>query len=98
MIINGFDTSKKVMIVAEIGNNHEGKISLAKKMIDLAHKAGADAVKFQTFKVEKFILSKNKKRFEKLKKFQLTYGEFRILKTYTLKKKNDFYFYSFGLR
>jgi len=90
MIINGFDTNKKVMIVAEIGNNHEGKISLAKKMINLAHKAGADAVKFQTFKVEKFILSKNKKRFEKLKKFQLTYNEFRILKSYTLKKKMIF--------
>jgi sialic acid synthase SpsE len=54
-------------------------MQLAKKLVLSAKKSGADAVKFQTFKVEKFILSKNKKRFEKLKKFQLTYNEFRIL-------------------
>ncbi len=87
MIINGFNTKKKVLIVAEIGNNHEGKFILAKKMIDLAHKAGADAVKFQTFKVEKFISKKNEERFQKLKKFQLSFSEFNKLKSYTVKKK-----------
>lgn len=34
-------------IIAEIGINHNGKLELAKKLIDLAVKAGADAVKFQ---------------------------------------------------
>lgn len=34
-------------IIAEIGINHNGSIELAKKMIDLAVKAGCDAVKFQ---------------------------------------------------
>jgi len=90
MIINGFNTKKKVLIVAEIGNNHEGKFILAKKMIDLAHKAGADAVKFQTFKVEKFISKKNEERFQKLKKFQLSFSEFNKLKSYTVKKKMIF--------
>ena len=42
--------SKKTFIIAEIGNNHEGNYQLAKKMIKLASKAGADAVKFQTYK------------------------------------------------
>ena len=91
MIINGFDTKKKVLIVAEIGNNHEGNFNLAKKMIYLAHKAGANAVKFQTYKVENFILKKNVERFRKLKKFQLSFSQFKRLRDYALKKKMIFF-------
>ena len=40
-------------IIAEAGSNHDGKLEQAKKLIDIAAKAGADAVKFQTFKAEK---------------------------------------------
>ena len=40
---------KKIFIIAEIGWNHLGKISLAKKMIDAAVKNGADFCKFQTW-------------------------------------------------
>ena len=42
----------KPLIIAEIGNNHEGSFSVAKKLILEASKAGVDAVKFQTFKTE----------------------------------------------
>jgi len=45
----------KTFIIAEAGVNHNGNIELAKKLIDVAVKAGADAVKFQTFKAEKSI-------------------------------------------
>lgn len=45
-------------IIAEAGINHNGDLSLAKKMIVLAKEAGADAVKFQTFKTEEFIQDK----------------------------------------
>ena len=38
-----------VFIIAEAGVNHNGELLLAKKLIDAAAKAGADAVKFQTF-------------------------------------------------
>jgi N-acetylneuraminate synthase len=37
-------------VIAEIGVNHEGDLALAKRLIDLAAGAGADAVKFQTYK------------------------------------------------
>jgi len=40
--------------IAEVGINHNGDINIAKRMIDAAKAAGADAVKFQTFKAEEF--------------------------------------------
>jgi N,N'-diacetyllegionaminate synthase len=43
---------ERVFIVAEAGVNHNGSISLAKELIDVAAEAEADAVKFQTFKAE----------------------------------------------
>lgn len=45
--------NKPAFIIAEAGSNHNGKLSLAKKLIDIAANAGADAVKFQTFRAEK---------------------------------------------
>ena len=42
-------------IIAEAGVNHNGDITLAKKLIDVAVEAGANAVKFQTFKTENVV-------------------------------------------
>jgi N,N'-diacetyllegionaminate synthase len=53
--------SNKVFIIAEAGVNHNGSIKLAKKLVDIAVEAKADAVKFQTFKTENCI-SKNAKK------------------------------------
>ena len=55
--------SKNIFLIAEIGINHNGDISLAKKLINEASKAGFDAVKFQKRTIEKvyseeFLLSK----------------------------------------
>ena len=44
-----------VFIIAEAGVNHNGDLGLAKRLIDHAAKAGADAVKFQTFQAEKLV-------------------------------------------
>jgi len=47
--------SNNIFIIAEAGVNHNGSIELAKKLIDIASNAGADAVKFQTFKAERLV-------------------------------------------
>ena len=52
---------KRVFIIAEAGVNHNGSIDLAKQLIDVAVKAGVDAVKFQTFKAEKLVSKGAKK-------------------------------------
>ena len=56
-----------VFIIAEAGVNHNGSIDLAKKLIDVASRSGADAVKFQTFKAEKLV-SKNLQKADYQKK------------------------------
>ena len=50
----------KVSVIAEVGVNHNGKISYAKKLILIAKKAGADFVKFQTFKADNLVQKKSK--------------------------------------
>lgn len=54
---------EKVIIIAEAGVNHNGDMDRAKRLIDAAKDAGADFVKFQTFKTE-LSVSKNAKKAE----------------------------------
>ena len=44
-----------ILIIAEAGVNHNGNVTTAKEMIDIAAKSGADYVKFQTFKAERLV-------------------------------------------
>jgi N-acetylneuraminate synthase len=87
--------SDKVYIIAEAGVNHNGDFGLAKKLIDIAKKCGADAVKFQTWKTELLVDKESKladyqkentsgvsSQFDLLKKLELTYTDFRKLKSY----------------
>jgi sialic acid synthase SpsE len=80
---------KKSFIIAEIGNNHEGSFNAACKLIKKAKDAGVDAVKFQTFQTRNFVNKFDAKRFNRLKKFELTKEEFYKLsllaKSYDLK-------------
>jgi N,N'-diacetyllegionaminate synthase len=86
-------------IIAEAGINHNGDVNLAKKLIDVAKEAGADAVKFQTFKTEEVVARDAEKadyqkqatgveesQFEMMKKFELTEKDFGELSAYAQKK------------
>ena len=79
----------KVFIIAEAGVNHNGKYELAVRLIDEAVKAGADAVKFQTFISERCITKNAAKasyqkqttnteesQLEMVKKLELSFDEF----------------------
>ena len=79
MKIGEFDLDQRVMVIAEIGNNHEGSCALAADMIGLAAQAGVDAVKFQTIVPERLVSRDQEDRLRQLKRFQLTYGEFEQL-------------------
>ena len=73
MKISNIETDDRVFIIAEIGNNHEGNFSVAQQMVAQAAQAGADAVKFQTFKTEHYISTLEQDRFARLKKFELSH-------------------------
>ena len=45
----------RTLIIAEAGVNHNGSLNLAKRLVDEAAAAGADIIKFQTFKAEKLV-------------------------------------------
>jgi len=74
-----FSSLKQTWVVAEIGVNHEGSISLAERMIEQAAWAGADAVKFQTYSAERYISSLQKERLAAAKSRSLTIEQFQHL-------------------
>ena len=86
--------SSPCFIIAEIGSNHNQNLSQGKKLIDAAYRAGVDAVKFQSFKVENwmsremkhFPTMKNNGRLEKtLKKCELTLDLYKKFQSYAEK-------------
>ncbi len=81
---------QRVFVIAEIGLNHNGDIRTAKKLIDAAARAGADAAKFQTYITEKrtFVGSPI---FDILKKCELPFEAFKELKSYAEKKGMVFF-------
>lgn len=87
MKIGRFDLTKNVLVVAEIGNNHEGKYKLAERLIGLAAAAAADAVKFQTIIPEKLIDHTNQQRLKQLNKFRLSFKEFERLSRFARKER-----------
>ncbi|GBD95690.1 MAG TPA: N-acetylneuraminate synthase [Nitrospirae bacterium] len=89
----------KTFIIAEAGVNHNGKIDIARKLVDAAVDSGADAVKFQTFKAEKLVsryapkaeyqaqtTDRNESQYEMLKRLELDAGAFKELVSYSRKR------------
>jgi len=68
-------------IIAEIGMNHNGDIDLARRQIKAASDSGADAVKFQSFKTNRY-LAPNSKDFSERQKHELTPEEHHIIKEF----------------
>ena len=79
MKIGKFDLARQVLIVAEIGNNHEGDFSRAQELVRSAARSGVNAVKFQTFKTERFVRQRDEARFHQLENFELTHKQFEEL-------------------
>lgn len=83
----------RCMIIAEAGVNHNGRLDLALELCDAAKDAGADVVKFQTWRTEKLITANvgmaeyqetntgvKESQFDMLKKLELPYEDFRRIK------------------
>lgn len=93
----------KVYIIAEAGVNHNGSVDMAKQLIEVAAEAGADAVKFQTFKAENLVskfaekadyqkqtTDANESQFAMIKRLELDMETHRTLKKYCKEQKIEF--------
>ncbi len=87
------------MIIAEAGVNHNGRLDMACQLIDVAVEAGADAVKFQTFRAERLLISgapkadyqikatsRNESQYEMLESLELSPEIHQELMSYCLHK------------
>ena len=75
---------KKPIIIAEAGVNHNGKIHIAKKLINLAKKSNADYVKFQFYKTENIVSKKAKLAPYQKRNIKLELSQMKMLKKYEL--------------
>ncbi|OAN52767.1 hypothetical protein A6A04_15835 [Paramagnetospirillum marisnigri] len=72
MQLFGKSTDTDVIVIAEIGVNHEGDPEAARRLIHLAAEAGADAVKLQVYTADAFITAEDKERFARVSRFGLS--------------------------
>lgn len=94
---------KNTYIIAEAGVNHNGDLRLARRLVQAAKEAGADAVKFQTFKTEKILtrrtsmaeyqkenLGSDGSQFQMIKSLELSYEDFAGLQAHATSIGIDF--------
>lgn len=99
-----------MLIIAEIGVNHNGDLEIAKQLIDAAADAGVDAVKFQTFKADKLVCAhaqkadyqkqttlRDESQYDMIKKLELTEEDHFTLKNYCSQKHTMFLSSAFDL-
>ena len=81
----------KTTIIAEAGVNHNGSMTFAKLLIDKAAAAGADYVKFQTFKAEKLVLKTAEKAEYQIRNSNSKENQFEMLKELEISEENHTY-------
>ena len=99
-----------VIVIAEIGVNHNGDLDLARRMVDAAAEAGVDVIKFQSFDPELLLLDSAPKAayqekttgsessaMEMLAALQFDYDQFRALKTHVEERGKVFLSTAFDL-
>lgn len=101
-----------VIVIAEAGVNHNGSIEIAKQLVDKAAEAGADLIKFQTFKSEKLVAKyasqaeyqkrnigkeNDDSQLNMLKKLELSEEDHKELMAYCQKKGIKFFSTAFDL-
>lgn len=100
----------RTYIIAEAGVNHNGRMDLAIRLIDIAAAAGADAVKFQTFKLSSVVspetpmaeyqkanTGQSGSMQEMLKELELSYNQFEVLAEHARKAGITFLSTAFDL-
>lgn len=101
----------KVIIIAEAGVNHNGDITIAKKLIDAAVTAGVDYVKFQTFKADNLVSKDAKKadyqtvnindgddsQYKMLKNLELSHENHLELMSYCMQRNINFFSTAFDV-
>ncbi len=100
----------KTLIIAEAGVNHNGDMKIARRLIDAAFDAGADAIKFQTFKADKLVsrtapmaeyqkntTGRNVTQYEMIKKLELDINAHEELAGYCREKGIEFLSTAFDL-
>lgn len=94
---------KSVYIIAEAGVNHNGRLDLALLLIKQAKEAGADCIKFQTFKADRIVTQsspkanyqlkvtdKSESQYSMLKKLELNFDDYKTLMAYSNEIGIDF--------
>jgi N,N'-diacetyllegionaminate synthase len=99
----------RVFVIAEAGVNHNGDLDLAFRLCEAARDAGADAVKFQTFRAEDLVVrgaptaayqqreTGESDQFEMLRKLELSEAQHRDLKTHCDRLGIEFFSTPFSL-
>jgi sialic acid synthase SpsE len=80
MHIGGADLADRILVVAEIGSNHEGSLDAARELVRAAAECGAGAVKFQTYRADRLVRPTDAQRLAQLSSFELPNRAFEKLR------------------
>jgi len=78
---------RKTIIIAEAGVNHNGDLEIAKRLIEVAAKAGADYVKFQTFTANELVTQNAMRADYQIKNTNINESQFQMIQRLELKRE-----------